>query len=43
MFADYRLLRGPQDKMPPMKEGILYEYILAENGVFCMPSGPAWK
>jgi PRTRC genetic system protein A len=34
MFADYRLLRGPQDKMPPIKEGMLYEYILAGNGVF---------
>lgn len=34
MFVDYRLLRGPQDKMPPIKEGMLYEYILAENGVF---------
>lgn len=34
MFAGYRLLRGPQEEMPPMKEGMLYEYILASNGVF---------
>lgn len=31
---DYRLMRGPQVELPPIKPGKLYEYILAENGVF---------
>jgi PRTRC genetic system protein A len=34
MFADYKVLQKPQQGLPPIRVGKLYEYVLAANGVY---------